>query len=484
MDTTWQDIQAALQSSTNPGLYDVWLKHLQGDYDSGTLTVRAPNAFVAKWVANRLSDVILNAAAMVLGQRPRLAVEHGQAAAPGQTPPKPVPAQNLPCIPRPTSSDTQPQEQLCSRISPPHQAQVGLPLESPVPLHPTGNGQQWRFSFSDFVVGPCNELAYAAAKNICSQTLPADHLFISSRPGLGKTHLLQAAGAELCRTANGRAPRVAYLTGEEFARQMVFALRSGNLERFKSKYRDSVDLLLLEDVHFFQGKEKMQDELLATLKALRSNGAKVVFSSSFLPREIKELDSQLASRFCSGFLAVIDNPDFETRRRILDHKARLFQVTLPDEVSQLLAERVVNDIRQLESCLQNLVLKARLLNRSITMDLAWQVLENYTVQELRCSVERIVEFICSSFELTTQQLRSKSRQRQIVLARNMAFFLTRQYTDLSLQDIGDRFNRKHSTVLKGIANVEREMSLETPLGRQLARTIEMLQRFSGEQSRA
>lgn len=453
MKTNWHEIQEALKTHTNPGVYDVWLKHLSGSYANGVLTLQAPNGFVANWVATRLQNEVLDAAATVVGARPELRV-------------KAVPAQKT--TPKPVSLE---KNEAC--VTPAEQA--------PLPLGPRGHcfsPRTWQFSFDDFVVGPCNELAYAAAKNICSQTLPADNVFISSKPGLGKTHLLQAVGAHLCQEAPGRKPRVAYLTGDEFARQMIFALKSGEIERFKSSLRDFVDLLLLEDVHFFQGKQRMQDELLATLKALQANGAKVVFSSSFLPRDIKELDSQLASRLCSGFLAVIDKPDAETRKRILQRKATLFQVQLPEDVATLLAERVSDDVRQLESCLQNLALKARLLNRGISLEMAWEILDNYATKEARCSVERIVEFICSSFELTRQQLKSKSRQRQVVLARNMAFYLTRQYTDLSLKDIGDRFNRKHSTVLKGIANVEQQMGLETPLGRQLARTMEMMQRFS------
>jgi len=455
METIWKDIHEALRSAANPGVFDVWLKHLSGSFSDGVLRVQAPNSFVANWISTRLREEVLDAAASVLGVRPALEVEAVPAA---RTAPLPAPAV------------------AASVVSGAEQA--SLPVEQKAR---TFTLQKWQFSFDDFVVGPCNELAYAAAKNICSQTLPAESVFISAKPGLGKTHLLQALGAQCCAAANGGKARVSYMTGDDFARQMIFALKSGEIERFKVRMRDSVDLLLLEDVHFFQGKQRMQDELLATLKSLQSNGAKVVFTSSFLPREIRELDSQLASRFCSGFLAVIDRPDLETRRRILERKAGVFQVQLPEEVTELLAQRVSGDVRQLESCLQNLVLKARLLNRGISMEMAWEILDNYAVSETRCSVERIMDFICTSFELNPRQLTSKSRQRQVVLARNMAFFLARKYTDLSLKDIGDRFNRKHSTVLKGISNVEREMSLETPLGRQLSRTMEMMQRFSGSQ---
>lgn len=468
METIWKDIHEALRVAANPGVFDVWLKHLSGAFKEGVLRVQAPNSFVAKWVSTRLRDDLLEAAASVLGFRPELQIEAAPAARTA-----PVPAS----IQVSKASTAGAMQTSAGSLSGTQQA--SLPVEQgPRNLW----NQKWLFSFDDYVVGPFNELAYAAAKSICSETLPAESVFISAKPGLGKTHLLQALGSHCCASVSSRKARVAYMTGDDFARQMIFALKSGNIERFKVRVRDSVDLLLLEDVHFFQGKEKMQDELLATLKTLQANGAKVVFTSSFLPREIKEVDSQLASRFCSGFLAVIDRPDMETRRRILQRKASVFQVKLPDEVVELLAQRISEDVRQLESCLQNLALKARLLNRGITLEMAWEILDNYAVTETRCSVERIMDFICTSFEISQQQLKSKSRQRQIVLARNMAFFLARKYTDLSLKDIGDRFNRKHSTVLKGISNVERELNLETPLGRQLSRTMEMMQRFSSRES--
>ncbi len=147
---------------------------------------------------------------------------------------------------------------------------------------------------------------------------------------------------------------------------------------------------------------------------------------------------------------------------------------VPDDVTGLLAERLTTDIRQLESCLNNLVLKARLLGQQITTELAWQVLENYAVQNSSPDIDRIVSFVCKTYEIHEDELLSKSRRQQAVMARNTAFFLARKHTHLSLAAIGDRLGRKHSTVLKGIINVERELSHQTPLGRQLQHTVERL----------
>lgn len=441
----------------NPGLFQVWIKPLQAELKNNELKLLAPNDFVASWVRNRLQDEIRQASAGVLGFIPHIAIE----ASP---------------LVKTLEAEQQQDLLMCDSSS-----QIGQQLTSqiylPLPSRESVGRFAWQFSFNDFVVGPCNELAFAAARSLCQKHMPSDLLFVSSAAGLGKTHLLQAVGSHLTDLSNRTNVRVAYLTAEEFARKMIFALRAKEIERFKSRFRDEVDILLLEDVHFFQGKEKIQDELLATLKALQTKGAKVVLSSSFLPRELKAVDSHLASRFCSGFLACIDRPDGDTRRRILHKKASAFQMQLPEEVAELLADRIRSDVRQLESCLQNLILKAKLLNRQLSLDLAWQVLAHYATAAPCIDYNHIVDFVCKSFDLTANQLGSKSRQRNIVIARNTIFFLARKYTELSLNDIGVRFNKKHSTVIKAITNVERELSLETPLGRQLANTMERIHRF-------
>ncbi len=449
MQHVWREISDILQNSINPGLFTVWIKPLEATVTSEGLTLAAPNDFVAVWVRDRLLESIQEAAAAVLGETPKIDIVVAQG---GTTPV---------AAPQPTGR-------------PLRARQAPLPLEAPQPGSP---GYRWKFTFADFVVGPSNELAYAAAKGLCEETMAADQLFLSSTPGLGKTHLLQAVGQTLAERSNKENVCVEYMTGEEFARRWLTALRGNQLERFKARYRDAVDILLLEDVHFFQGKQKFQDELLATVNALQDRGAKVVFSSSFLPRELRDVDVQLASRFCSGFLALIEKPDFFTRVRILKQKAATFQVNLPDDVAEMLADRLVSDVRQLESCLQNLVLKAKLLNKHITMDLASQVLGAFSVHAASLNMEGIIEFICASYDISACELNSRSRQRRIVQARNTAFFLARKHTELSLKEIGDRFNRRHSTVLKGIANVEREMELETPLGRQLRNTVNLATRL-------
>ncbi|WP_289510027.1 chromosomal replication initiator protein DnaA [Desulfovulcanus ferrireducens] len=444
MNDSWQRMLKILEKCLKPGIFQVWIKPLQADFKGQELILEAPNEFVASWVRERLKGHILEAAKEVLGLAPKISI---------------------------CSSKKAPEKMPLNLGRAKVKEQLGLPIHTSVPKTTIN----FRYSFDNFVVGPCNELAFVASKTFCSQSISSDQLFLCSGPGLGKTHLVQAVGKELSSECNRSNVRIAYLTAEEFACHLIMAIKSKQIEQFKARFRDNIDILLLEDIHFFQGKEKMQNEFLSTIKSLQNQGKKVVFSSTFLPRELDGVDGHLVSRLCQGFLAVIEKPDFETRVKIVHNKARSFQVSIPEEVGELLAEKIQNDVRQLESCLQNLIFKAKLLKERISLDLAWQVLKNYGLEEQTFDLKKIIQFVAGAFDLPVEALSSKSRKKQCVLARNTAFYLARKYTDHSLKEIGQQFNRRHSTVLKGIANVEREISKQTPLGRQLAKIIERLE---------
>ncbi len=442
MKNDWERIQVILEKSLKTGIFQLWIKPLQGSFHSGeqTLKLLAPNDFVASWVKERLKPLILEAAQDVLGIAPRLEIAA-------------------------TNEQEQTDPLRLTKKAGSREIRSHLPVESKIHVVP-----RFKHDFRDFVVGPCNELAFVASRSFCRDKISSDQLFLSSSTGLGKTHLVQALGNSLAQEANKKKLRMAYLTAEEFACQLVQAIKSKQTEQFKARYREQIDVLLLEDIHFFQGKEKMQIEFLSTINSLQNQGKKVVLSSTFLPKELDDLDSKLVSRLCRGFMAVIDSPCLETRQEILRQKARKLQVSIPEEVTDLLAERIQTDVRQLESCLNNLVFKARMLKERITLEMALQVLQNYGLQENRLDLDQIVSSICRIFDVQPDKICSKSRRKQHVLARNLAFYLARKYTDHSLKAIGQRLNRRHSTVLKGIANVEREISCNTPMGRQLKDT--------------
>ena len=473
MSVIWKKTLEILEKSINPVHVKAWLAPLQARLGQNGLTLIAPNGFVASWVKNRYLAAIEQALCLTSDRNVPVCVEC---------------VSN--CDSRTECSVPQRTRQHSSHAV--RQHALPLPLSAPMSMARTpsdtgGSGysgaHSWRFSFQNFIVGPSNELAFSAARSICRQQLVTDQFYICSAPGLGKTHLLQAIGQELsANSGSGRGKvRLAYLSAEDFACRMVMALKQREMETFKAGFREGVDVLLLEDIHFLQGKEKTQEELLATVKALRASGKKVVFTSSFLPKELPKLDGLLASQFCDGFMAVIEKPDFQTRMRILEAKASIFQVQIPQDVNELFANSIQSDIRLLENCLQNLVIKARLMNQQITHSLALEILKNYAPYTPKPDLDKIIAFICQSFDLSHETLRTKSRKKENVLARNAIFYLARKHTDLSLKNIGEAFNRKHSTVIKGITLVEREIARQSPVGRQVDRLVQTLEsRTPGE----
>ncbi len=434
MTNAWDRIKQILEKSLKSGVFQLWIQPLNGAFDpeNKILTLQAPNEFVASWVRERLENIISESAQEVLNVEPRIEI----------------------------TSDKQ--EETSSPLNSGKETRRHLPVQSSIQTV-----SRFRHNFQEFVVGPSNELAYVASQSFCREQLSSDQIFLCSSTGLGKTHLVQSMGNNLVEASNKNNPRIAYLSSEEFACQLIQAIKSRQVEQFKAKYRDKLDVLMLEDIHFFQGKEKIQGEFLSTINALQSQGKKVVLSSSFLPKELNDLDSSIVSRLCQGFMAVIDKPDLETRYEIINRKASHHQISIPRDVSHLLAERIQTDIRQLESCINNLALKARLLKERVSMQMALDVLKNYHQQEQSPGLEEIIKSVCRVFDLPMEKICSKSRKKQHVQARNLAFYLARKHTDKSLKDIGRRFNRRHSTVLKGISNVEREVHNDSPLGRQL-----------------
>ena len=463
MKTQWLKICEDLQNRLNPGTYKVWVAPLTADLEGeGKIRLSAPNGFVATWVRDRLLNDISDAASAIFGRTMEISVVAGNPPAkPSRSVPgrpavsvegEPAPARRprTAPAPRPVAAPS-----LLSSAA----EQLSLPITMPVNQSVPHN---WRYAFDSFVVGPTNDMAYAAARNMARSGAAVDTLFLSSGPGLGKTHLTQAVGQALCEASNRSNPKVEYLTAEEFSSCFVQALQSRTVDRFKGRFRD-VDLLLLEDVHFLQGKEKMQDEVLSTIKSLQEKGSRVVLTSSFAPCELRNVDNSLVSRFCSGFLAGIEKPDASTRRRILQEKARQNNALLSDTVVDVLTERLTGGYPAVGRRVHNLFAQGqRLLGCTISVEMAQEILAQYSLDDPFVDVDSIIRKVCEGFGLSPEQLASHARKQNLVVARNTIFYLARKHTELSLQDIGDKFSRRHSTVLKGIASVERSRQPQSP----------------------
>jgi chromosomal replication initiator protein len=338
--------------------------------------------------------------------------------------------------------------------------ELDLDPQLPLPVKNIGPSGGWMlrrdFTFDSFVVGRNNDLAYSAALYMASnRSANSNPLFLLSKSGLGKSHLSQAVGHHILSKFPGE--RVYYITSEDFTNEMVWAYKNKSINQFKEKYRKTCDVLLLEDVHFLTGKERTQTELALILDYLVNSDKKVIMSSCFTPSEIPGLNDQLRSRLSCGLISKINPPDFQTRVRIL-HK-KLNGEKIPMEVIDYLAGELCEDVRQLESGLKGVMIRASLMGRRIDMPLAKDVVEDLSVKRSRITVETIKKLVCREYNVTETEIVSKSRKRRIVRPRQVAIYLSRRYTDASLQAIGKSFKRYHATALHSIGAIERELKI-------------------------
>ncbi len=314
------------------------------------------------------------------------------------------------------------------------------------------------YTFEQFVVGPSNRLAHAACGAICGQlgTL-YNPLFVHGASGLGKTHLLQAACVEVLR----RNPqlRVVYVTCETFINDFVRAIANGELQPFREAARQA-DLLVIDDVQFLANRESTQEELFHTFNVLYQARKQIVLSADKAPTEIPTLEDRLVSRFKWGLVAQIDPPDRETRHAILRKKAQLRGVEISDEVLDFIAEHVEANIRLLEGALTTLITEAQLNGKPLNLDTARAVLHTFGQRESRpLQVSEILDTVSKHFGIRLQELLGRKRTRSVAYPRQVAMYLARKLTPLSLEEIGMHFGgRDHSTVLHAERTIEAALS--------------------------
>jgi len=309
------------------------------------------------------------------------------------------------------------------------------------------------YTFDKFVVGPCNRLAHASALAIAENPGNAyNPLFVHGNVGLGKTHLLQA----VCYTVQKRNPgaRVLYLSCEDFTNTFINAIQNGSLDEFRNIHR-KVDVLVIDDVQFLANKDKTQEEFFHTFNSLYNTQKQIVLSSDRSPVEIPTIEERLVSRFKWGLVAEIEAPCFETRVAVVRRKAKGRGEELSDAVSCYIAERVTNNIRELEGAVIKVVGIAAITGRPITIELAEEALRGVAVTRLtQIAVEDVVGLITSEFAISSRDLTGKSRTQAISLPRQIAMYLLREHTELSLEDIGRVFgNRDHTTVLYAVTKI-------------------------------
>lgn len=317
-------------------------------------------------------------------------------------------------------------------------------------------------TFSSYIVGNSNRFAQASA--IAVSEKPAHEynpLFLYSPPGLGKTHLLHAI-ANHFKSLNPKA-RVAYLSAEQFVNELIESLKRQQMTQFRNKYRNSYDMILIDDIQFIAGKEHSEEEFFHTFNALHSSKRQIVVTSDRPPKEIERLEERVKTRFLCGLVADIQPPEIETRIAILKGKAERDDVYLPDEVATFLATHVKSNVRELEGVLIRLKAQASLTGTEISLEMAKKELNfSDTSTDTTFTVEAIQAAVARHYNLKIHDLKSTSRARTVARPRQIAIYLTRKYTPMGLKEIGAHFGgRDHTTILYACEIIEKGIETES-----------------------
>ena len=315
---------------------------------------------------------------------------------------------------------------------------------------------RYDFTFENFIRGPSNQFAFAAAQAVAANPSGAyNPLFIYGPSGLGKTHLMYAIANVLRRTHPEY--RIIYVKGEDFTNELITAIQEGNVQAFRNKYR-MVDLLLLDDVQFIAGKERTQEEFFHTFNALYEAKKQIVLTSDRPPKEINTLEDRMKTRFEWGLLADIQPPDFETRIAIIRDKAVKMGVELPDDVSNYIAENIQANIRQLEGAVKKIKAMHELMGERITVSLAENAIDALRTENpgLNPTPERIMEAVANYFYIPVEQMISQNRSKDVAYPRQMAMYMIRQELEYSFPDIAKIFKRDHTTVMHACNKIEEE----------------------------
>lgn len=430
MSSVWEEAKKGIRKELSEKSFSLWISPLTVLEQKGeTLMLGCPNKFSLNWITDKYREIIEKNLKNINGEDLKILLKVAENNKKGHVP---------------------------------EIFMASKQLELPTISINRGIGRRRlkkEFTFDRFVVGECNEFAYTASKALAlGSTWSYNSLFLLSNTGLGKSHLVQSIGNSILD--QNKNIRMFYITAEDFVNEMIFALKNNRMDEFKNQYRRSCDVLLLEEVHFLSGKEKMQLELGYTLDALVNENKKIIFTSSMLPKDIPNITKGFTSRLTSGVITNIEKPDYNTRVRIIEKKASEHDQILSEDIIHLLAENLTRDIRQIESALQCLQAKSELLDAKIDLDLAKEVIRCHITEDNGISISSIKKLICKYFRIDPIMLSSKSRKKIHSYPRNIHAYLCRQLTGATLEEIGRSIDRNHSTVLYASEVIEKKMKID------------------------
>jgi chromosomal replication initiator protein len=434
----WSRLLDRARQEVSEQIFRTWLEPTEAlEFDGKTIVVGAPDQFAADWNESKHTELLAAIAPIVLGHPVKIIFR--------------------------VHEDRKRRSQMDLFVAPP--AQV-----VPTPKGPNGASNtplSARYTFDHFVIGKSNELAYAAADAVAQAPGKVyNPLFIYGDTGLGKTHLMQAAGHEILR----RIPttRVLYIGTEQFTNEYVAAIQTRTTQDFRRRFRET-DLLLVDDIQFLKGKEATQEEFFHTFNALYEAGRQIVMTSDRPPADIPGIEARLVSRFQWGMVADIELPDLEHRIAILQHKAQLdhLEHTVPEGVIRFVAENVRSSVRELEGSVIKLLAYASLKHRDITIELAREALrdklrsEDVSNASAILSIATVQKSVADEWGVTTEGLKSKTRTKTLTIPRQAAMYLCREVLGLQLVEIGNNFGgRDHSTVIHSLERAAALMNEE------------------------
>ena len=441
----WSRIQDIVRTAVPDHAFHTWIASAKAAAStSDELVLEAQNPFHVEWLEDKFGPLISSAGEKVLGRPLRISVTCAS-----QPTPAPVPALEVDASPQPATISVQ---------------SVRPSVPAPKPF------LNERYTFDRLVVGANNQLAVAAARAVADKPAKMyNPLFLYGGVGLGKTHLMHAIGHEVLARDPSR--RVAYISSEQFTNELVTSIREGAMAQFRRRYRE-LDLLLVDDTHFVQGKESTQEEFFHTFNALYDAQRQIVLTSDRPPKEMARLEERLVSRFEWGLVVDVRPPDFETRMAILRKKADDDGLRIDDEVIDFIAHSCTASVRELEGAVIKLLAYSSLTNQEMTLSLARTALRGMLRKTHSggpiLSPERIRELVARRWRVRADALASKRRTKDVTVPRQVAMYLIKQTLGISLVQIGELFGgRDHSTVIHSIRRVEEEMERDASFRKQV-----------------
>lgn len=461
LNSTWKEILSLIQPQINSQSFKTWFEPIKPiRFENSELTVNVPSQFFYEWLEEHYHSLISSALQKILGSSVKLTY-------------------NVLPVDEPVSTVVVSPTELSLKQSDPVQIRLeSLEATQQLPYEKTNLNR--RYTFNNFIKGESNQLARAAAMAVANNPggTSFNPLVLYGGTGLGKTHLMQAIGNYALEI--GKAKRVMYISSEKFTIEFIDAIRGDKTNEFSNFYRN-MDILIVDDIQFFSGKEKTQDSFFHTFNSLHQLGKQIILSSDRPPKELQGLDDRLISRFQWGLTADIQPPDLETRTAILRKKCDDESVVIPDQVLDFIAANVTSNVRELEGCYTSLLFKASLEGKEVDIDLAREVLRSI-VNDIKSplTVEEIQRIVAEFYDIPNDLLRAKTRKQEIVIARQVAMYLAKELTNSSLKTIGLNFGgRDHSTVIHAYQTVEEQIKIDPKFRssmEQLKRKIEIYSR--------